>query len=318
MALSSRVELLDWPRVWQTTVARLTQHLDAGRGHLLTEDTLRLCLIEALDQHGITADRLSAEVLTPLLPGAKLDLAIDGPSGTVIELKYPRDSRTGISPDTMTLGELLRDFCRVGLLDADDRWVVQVLNTRLADYLARAAAKYQLEWAIEPGEAMLLNRPALAGLPRTALTSIGETPWRLPVRARCVFRAAVAENLALLAYQVEAPGSDSLPERLVAAARPQPVPEGNVVPAHSGATAGARATILAAIDELLASTGRGTVTPNEVVAHLEASGAPFAASTIRTMMTSHMCVDAQGPGIGTYDDLERLGRGEYRRRTSQL
>jgi hypothetical protein len=42
-----------------------------------------------------------------------LDLTVDGSGGTVIELKYPRASRTGISPDTMTLGELIRDFLLV-------------------------------------------------------------------------------------------------------------------------------------------------------------------------------------------------------------
>lgn len=40
----------------------------------------------------------------------------------------------------------------------------------------------------------------------------------------------------------------------------------------------------------------------------------YADSTIRTMMTAHMCVGAQGPGVGTYDDLERVDRGKYRRR----
>lgn len=53
----------------------------------------------------------------------------------VIELKYPRDSRSGISPDTMTLGELLRDFLRVAAVPADQPWVVQILNPRLQRFL---------------------------------------------------------------------------------------------------------------------------------------------------------------------------------------
>lgn len=312
------MEPVDWSRVWETTAAGLKRHADAGRGHLLTEDTLRLCLIESLDQHGVAAGRLAAEVITQVLPGAKLDLAVDGPNGTVIELKYPRDSRTGISPDTMTLGELVRDFCRVGLLTARERWVGQVINTRLADYLVRVGAKYQLGWVFEPGETMLLNRAALAALPRTALTAIGERPWRLPIQATCVVRASVTETLTLFAYRVEAPGADTLPQPLVEALEPIAVGQArDVTRPCVEAPKGARAAILAAIDELIASGDRGTVTPREVIAHLKTSGAPFAASTIRTMMSSHMCVGAQGPGVGSYDDLERLRRGEYRRRASQ-
>jgi hypothetical protein len=66
-----------------------------------------------LESLGVSPDRLAIEVLTPVLAGGKLDLTVDGSGGTVIELKYPRASRTGISPDTMTLGELIRDFLLV-------------------------------------------------------------------------------------------------------------------------------------------------------------------------------------------------------------
>lgn len=173
---------IDWPNFWLSTADRLAFHWQVGRGHLLTEDSLRFSLVEALHDAGVGADRLAVEVLAPVMPKAKLDLTVDGVHGTIVELKYPRDSRTGISPDTMTLGEILRDFCRVGLVDAQDRWVAQVINTRLANYLARAARKYDLDWAIESGDRMVLSRKALSGLPRTALMSIGETPWRLPMK----------------------------------------------------------------------------------------------------------------------------------------
>jgi hypothetical protein len=37
----------------------------------------------------------------------------------------------------MTLGELIRDFLRVAVVDAEDRWVVQVLQPELRRYLSR-------------------------------------------------------------------------------------------------------------------------------------------------------------------------------------
>ena len=46
-------------------------------------------------------------------------------------------------------------------------------------------------------------------------------------------------------------------------------------------------------------------------------GSRYAESTVRTMMASHMCAQVQGPNIGSYDDLDRVGRGEYRLRLVQ-
>ncbi len=75
------------------------------------------------------------------------DLVVDPPTGVVIELKYPRDSRSGISPDPMTFGDLLRDFLQVAVVPAGDRWVVQVLNHRLTHYVKNAFGRYGLGWA---------------------------------------------------------------------------------------------------------------------------------------------------------------------------
>ncbi len=92
---------------------------------------------------------------------------------TVVELKYPRDSRTVFSPDTMTLGELVRDIRRVAAVPAEQGWVVQVLNPRLGRYLATLAGRYQLHWALHEGEALELDPQVLAGLPGTATAAIG-------------------------------------------------------------------------------------------------------------------------------------------------
>jgi hypothetical protein len=101
--------------VWRDVAARVRQHRVAGRGHLLTEDTVRMETVLALEQAGVMASRPATEHFAPAFIGGELDLVMDPPDGVVVELKYPRDSRTGISPDTMTLGELVRDFLRVGV-----------------------------------------------------------------------------------------------------------------------------------------------------------------------------------------------------------
>ncbi len=41
-------------------------------------------------------------------------------------------------------------------------------------------------------------------------------------------------------------------------------------------------------------------------------GTRYAESTIRTMITSHMCLNAPDNAATTYDDLERVDRGTYR------
>ncbi len=50
---------------------------------------------------------------------------------------------------------------------------------------------------------------------------------------------------------------------------------------------------------------------------LRAASSPYSDSTIRTMMTSHMCVDTQGRGIGTYvSTWSGWAAVKYRRRSS--
>ena len=48
----------NWATVWEATAARLRDHWAAGRGHLLTEDTLRMSLITALGDAVNVAARL--------------------------------------------------------------------------------------------------------------------------------------------------------------------------------------------------------------------------------------------------------------------
>ncbi|MDP9434149.1 MAG: hypothetical protein M3P93_02725, partial [Actinomycetota bacterium] len=85
---------IPWLMVWRDVAARVRAHRAAGRGHLVTEDVVRMETVLALDAVGVHGDRLAVEYPAPQLQGGKLDLVLDPPEGAVVELKYPRDSRT--------------------------------------------------------------------------------------------------------------------------------------------------------------------------------------------------------------------------------
>ena len=78
----------------------------------------------------------------------------------------------------------------------------------------------------------------------------------------------------------------------------------------------ARDEILAALPAVRARTGSDTFTPQDVIAELARRGSPYAASTLRTHIVSRMCADAPDHHARVYDDLQRVGRGRYRARTS--
>lgn len=160
---------LDWSGLWRQVASVMAAHVTAGRQHLLTEDTLRMSSILTLQASGVEPGHMVVEAPVTEI-GVKLDLAIGSPIEVAIELKYPRDSRTGISPDTMTMGELIRDFLRVAVLDGVEGWVVQLLNERLADYLATASAKYEVQWEPILGGRIVLDDDVLNLLPATRAT----------------------------------------------------------------------------------------------------------------------------------------------------
>jgi hypothetical protein len=56
---------------------------------------------------------------------------------------------------------------------------------------------------------------------------------------------------------------------------------------------------------------RGTA---HVFVEMRRRGTTYAESTVRTVLSSHMCVDLSGPGVATHADVERMGRGSYRLR----
>ena len=197
---------IDWDQVWAGVVRRLRAHVEAGRLHLLTEDAVRLCTVFALEDAGVSASSMAVEVPDPALSGGKLDLVVgDEPTRRiVIELKFPRDARGPISPDTMTLGELLRDFHRVARVDAGRRWVVQVIDDRLLRYLERVAERHPLVWVSEAGGRFVISGAVVGALPKTALDALRTWDVEVDVEADCRFSERVSDDLRLIAYEVVA------------------------------------------------------------------------------------------------------------------
>lgn len=76
----------------------------------------------------------------------------------------------------------------------------------------------------------------------------------------------------------------------------------------------ARDEILDALPALRARLGSDVFTPADVIEELQRRGTRLADSTIRTHVVSRMCTDAPDNHAVVYDDLERVGRGQYRQR----
>ncbi|MER6592296.1 hypothetical protein ABT214_10650 [Micromonospora purpureochromogenes] len=76
----------------------------------------------------------------------------------------------------------------------------------------------------------------------------------------------------------------------------------------------ARDEILSALPAICARTVDGTFTPQNVINELRRRGSTYTPSTIRTHVVSRMCANAPDHHARTYDDLERLADGRYRRR----
>jgi hypothetical protein len=77
-----------------------------------------------------------------------------------------------------------------------------------------------------------------------------------------------------------------------------------------------REEVLGAFARLERRHGRMDFELAEVVAEVLAVSSSHAESTIRTHITSRMCIDAPDHHATTFDDLARVDRGLYRRRRS--
>lgn len=63
---------------------------------------------------------------------------------------------------------------------------------------------------------------------------------------------------------------------------------------------------------MLTRSGGTTFSPAEIVAEMTRRGTGHQESTIRTMITGHLCGNAPNNAGTAYDDLERVDRGTYR------
>ncbi len=76
-----------------------------------------------------------------------------------------------------------------------------------------------------------------------------------------------------------------------------------------------RDEILAVLPNLEFRSGDGTFSVEDVVGALRRRGSQYSERTIRTQVTSRMCVDRGQPHHAVVDDdLERVERGRCRRR----
>ena len=76
----------------------------------------------------------------------------------------------------------------------------------------------------------------------------------------------------------------------------------------------ARDEILEVLPDLEFRNGDNTFTLEQVIEELRRRGSGYSERTIRTHVTSRMCVDRGQPHHAVvYDDLERVDRGRYRR-----
>lgn len=302
--------------VWRVVAAELAEHRQAGLERLLTEDVVRFAAARALVAQGCDATQLRLEWPHPALRGSRVDLVVGSPPTGLIEFKYPREPNEQNAAWTMTLGEVLKDLYRLAVLPDGDRVFVFVETARLYRYMTGAATRFGLSL---DSDDVALEPAAARTLPPTAAQIIGPELLARRVTAKRLCVMPVGDALRLSVYLVDAAGQ-ALP--------PQSAPE--VAPAAAGSEisvvhdkaarprlsavsrSGARGEIQNAVRAVLLRSGHTTFTVDEVVREMHNAGTRYAESTIRTMITSHLCANAPNHAAVTYQDFDRVGRGLYR------
>ena len=125
---------IDWGIVWPNVSEAIEGHIAANREHLLTEDVLRFTTALELERSGIDPKGILTEYRLPMEIGGYVDLVIGDPPSAAVEFKFPRDPKDLSSADTMTYGELLKDFLRMATLGVTDGWIVLLIGDRLRGY----------------------------------------------------------------------------------------------------------------------------------------------------------------------------------------
>ncbi|MEN3538100.1 hypothetical protein AAH991_23495 [Microbispora sp. ZYX-F-249] len=294
--------------VWQAVAAELRRHRRAGLGRLLTVDTVRFITARALADAGLDPAAFGVEWPHPVLKGARINLMAGGARPTFFEFKYCREPDEQNAAWTDALGEVLKDFYRLAMCPAPaERLFVYVETADLRRYMKTVAQRYGLDLDTD---VIVLRPDGVARLPMTAQRIIGSVLAANRVEALRTVLIDVDATLRLAVYEVDPLGPAPDPGAGHRAPRGVSRPTGPVAP--PGPRDGARGEILAAIRAVLARTRRGTFTPAEVVDEMRRRGTGYAETTIRTMVTGHMCRNAPDNNAVTYDDLERVDRGLYR------
>ncbi len=308
--------------MWQSVAQELRTYRNAGLAGLISEDTVRFTVARALVAAGVNPASLRVEWPHPVLRGSRIDLAAGLGRGTgptaLLELKYPREPNEVNAAWTMALGEVLKDFYRLALVPGDaDRLFVYLETARLQRYMRGAARRYGLNLDTDQ---VTLSPTAAAALPTTAADILGPQLCTHRVTAQRVSRQEIDHELQLAVYLVDAlPQPASAPStQTEPAAHPAPAPAPAPEPSPPASRDGARQEILAAVNAVLTRSGSDTFTVSDVVAEIRRRGTGYAESTIRTMVTGHMCANAPDNAAVTYDDLERVDRGVYRLHTRTL
>jgi hypothetical protein len=199
----------------------------------------------------------------------------------------------------------LKDLYRLAVYTGDaDRIFVHVESVRLRRYMTASAGRYGMDLDAD----VIELRPAdAARLPTTAARIIGADLAAHHVTGRRIHLVDIDDSVRIAVYKVEAhtTGSVAVPVR---AARLLPI---------SGQTAkrdGVRWEILDAASSLLTRSGGSTFTLADVVDRMRRRQTGYAETTIRTMISSHMCANAPDNAGTTYGDFWRVDRGTYRLR----
>jgi hypothetical protein len=286
--------------MWAEVVAEVRSYRECGFGPLLTKDAVRFCTARALVAAGVDVATLRVEAPHPALKGARVDLVVgvDRPVA-VIEAQYPREPNPANAAWTMALGEVLKDFYRLAAYPgAVDRVFVYVETDHLRRYMAGVTSRHGVGL---DADTVRLRPAEVAGLPRTATDMIGAQLAAHDVTARRLALLPVDDDLRVAVYRVDPFTPQAAVER----------PDHPAAPTRLTRD-GARREILDAIRAVLTRSGGDTFTPAEIVAEMTRRGTGYAESTIRTMITAHLCRNAPDNAGTTYDDLERTDRGRYR------
>lgn len=314
--------------VWAAVASELSGHRQQGLAGLLTEDTVRFAAVKALADAGVSPGDMMSEWPHPVLKGSRIDLVIGRPPAALIEFKYPREPEEKNAAWTMALGEILKDLYRLASFPGTaSRLFVYVETTRLHRYMAGAAQKYGLDLNTQH---VVLRPSDAARLPGTAARIIGTDLAAHHVTAQRTALLNIDNDLKLAVYSVEPLGAQPASAAEALLARTSELQTRDVPMAsseadtdtpvsavgHESATAstrdGARHEILAAISAVLSRSQDNTFTPTQIAKEMTRRGTGYAESTIRTMITAHMCSNAPDNAATTYDDLERIDRGTYR------